>query len=264
MDERGLPERIICLTEETVETLYLLNEEHRLAGVSVYAKRPKACQQLPKVSYFTSSRYEKIKELNPDLIIGFSDIQKDIARDLIEQGHNVMVTNQRTLEESLAHIQLLGNMVGKGSEALTLVHGYREKMELIRQRYANARKVPFYFEEWDEPMITGIRWVNELFSLFGINDIFEDKSTGNLAKERFVTSEEVLQANPELIFACWCGKKVKMDQLYGRGGWDQIEAIKRRQVFDLPPEIFLQPGPALFEAGLDYLDQLLWPILIGE
>jgi iron complex transport system substrate-binding protein len=253
-NDEQFPSKIICLTEECVEALFALGEGHRVIGVSAFVRRPEAALKVPKVSGFTSANIDKIVKMRPDLVLGYSDIQKDIARDLIERGLNVFISNHRSLKEVLAYILALGRMVGVEQKALDLVQKYKEKMqkaaEVVAQRGIRRR---VYLEEWDEPQISGIRYFSELVQLCGGDDIFAEKSHGFLAKERFVTSAEVCSLNPEVILACWCGKKVDLDSISQREGWESIEAVQNTSLYDLPPEIFLQPGPALFESGIDYL-----------
>jgi iron complex transport system substrate-binding protein len=246
-----LPSRIVCLTEESVEVLFLIGEGYRIVGVSNYVVRPKEALSLPKVSMFTSSSYEKIEALNPDLILGFSDIQSDIARDLIKRGHNVFISNHRSLEETLNYIFLLSSMVGASDKGQELVGSLRKK--LADSKNIINRPIKVYFEEWDDPMISAIKWVSDLITHVGGIDIFRDKSNGSLAKDRFVTCEDVINANPDIIFGCWCGKKVKIDQIKSRSGWENINAVKNNNIFELDPAIFLQPGPAPIISGIDLL-----------
>ena len=247
----AFPSRIVCLTEESVETLFLLGEGHRIVGVSSYVVRPKEALELPKVSMFTSSSYEKIEALKPDLILGFSDIQSDIARDLIKKGFNVFISNHRSLEETLNYILLLSSMVGASDKGQGLVQSLSKKLKDSKGIIKKPLKV--YFEEWDEPMISAIRWVSDLITHVGGVDIFRDQSKGSLANERFVTSDDVIRANPDIIFGCWCGKKVKIDLIKNRPGWENINAVKNNRVFELDPGIFLQPGPAPIVSGIDLL-----------
>lgn len=247
------PSKIICLTEETVETLYLLGREDLIAGVSEYVERPPEAKSLPQVTQFIRSDISKIESLAPDLVLGFSDIQKDIARELIGKGLNVLITNQRSLEEILSSILLLGRIVGEEEKSLALVQGFREKMSSVAEK---AKRLPFkpkvYFEEWDHPRLSGIRWVSELIEICGGENIFADK-TGSLARERAVEDQEVIQRNPDIIFGCWCGKKVKTDSFAQRAGYQTITAVEKKCVWELDPAIFLQPGPALFIDGLDQM-----------
>ena len=249
------PQRIICLTEESVETLFLLGQGHKIVGVSSYAVRPKEVEKIPKVSLFTSSQFEKIDELKPDLILGFSDIQKDIASELIGRGHNVFISNQRSIEEIFTYIKTLSGMVGCQVEGEALIRDLKFEFEKYRNSITTSPKV--YFEEWDEPMISGIQWVSELIEWCGGSDIFGNRSNGKLAKERFVTSNEVIERNPQIIFGCWCGKKVKIEKIKNREGWSDISAIKDEKIFELDPAVFLQPGPALMIDGAKQMSDFL-------
>lgn len=248
------PRRIICLTEESVETLFLLGQQDRIVGVSAFVKRPDEAQQLPKVSFFTSSNYPKILAHKPDLILGHSDIQKDIARDLIELGQNVFIANHRSISEIFSYIHMLGRLTGADEASSLVLERLESKVQEARE-FAKTlpRKPRVYFEEWDDPMISAIQWVSELIELCGGEDIFATKSQGVLAKERFVSHEDVIKANPDIIFGCWCGKKVKTDSIKTRSGYENIRAVQNRKVFELKPEIFLQPGPAPLLAGIDIL-----------
>ncbi|MFT6070068.1 MAG: iron complex transport system substrate-binding protein [Bacteriovoracaceae bacterium] len=245
------PERIICLTEESVETLFHLGEEHRIVGVSAYVERPVEAKKIKKVSAFTSANIGKILELKPDLVLGFSDIQKDIARDLIGAGINVYFANHRSLEEILNYILCLGSLVGKKEEALELISTL-EKNLLKASEFSKtlSRKPRVYIEEWDEPMISGIKWFSELIEACGGVDIFSQKSQQSLAPDRIVSNKDVISSNPDFIFGCWCGKKVDIDQIKSREGYLNIEAVKNNRVFELDPAIFLQPGPAPFIDGI--------------
>lgn len=247
------PSKIICLTEESVETLYLLGRPDLIQGVSQYVERPPEAKKHLQVTQFIRSDIEKIVSLKPDLILGFSDIQKDIARELIGRGLTVFVTNQRSLEEILNNILLLGRLIGEGEKAADLVDGYRQKMNEIKARTQKLAFSPrVYFEEWDHPRLSAIQWVSELIEVSGGENIFADK-IGSLAEDRKISDEEVIKRDPHIIFGCWCGKKVKIENIIQREGYQQIAAVKNQKVFELPPEIFLQPGPALFIDGLDQM-----------
>jgi iron complex transport system substrate-binding protein len=251
------PSRIICLTEESVETLYLLDKSDLIHGVSQYVERPPQARQKPIVSQFLRSDIEAIAAIGPDLVIGFSDIQKDIARELIGRGLNVLVTNQRSLSEILDYILFLGRIVDAPVEAAALVESFHAKMEQIRQAAAQFPRRPrVYFEEWDRPRLSGIRWVSELIEVCGGENIFADR-VGALAREREVDDAAIVQKNPELIIGCWCGKKVNLESIAARPGYQQITAVKTGQIKEVSPAIFLQPGPALFLDGLDQLFNLL-------
>lgn len=242
--EAKLPERIVCMTEESVETLYLLGEEHRIVGVSAFVERPEAATKLKKVSGFTSANIEKIIELRPDLVLGFSDIQQDIAKELIARGLNVYISNQRSLTEILSYIKTLGYMVGAFSKTDELLTQLSNKIKETKEIAVKGPRV--YIEEWDEPTISGIHWFSELVELCGGTDVFADKAKGSLAKERFVSNEEIISAKPELCLACWCGKKVDKSSLEKRTGLNT-------PVIELNPAIFLQPGPAPILDGIDIL-----------
>ena len=254
------PKKIVCLTEEPVETLYLLGEQGRISGVSTYVKRPaRAKKEKPVVSAFTHANLEKIIALKPDLVIGHSDIQKDIARELIAAGVDVWISNHRSLEGVLDYIARLGSLVGKSQVASQLIAVYALKIAQTQEKFSLRNKgFKVYLEEWDEPMICGIRWFSELVELFGVSDIFAQKSQhGSLAKDRFVEWSEVVKSNPEMILACWCGKKVEFDSIYARPESQSVSALQNKKIYELEPSVFLQPGPALFEAGIDVLEGLL-------
>lgn len=245
--------KIICLTEETVETLYLLGAEALIQGVSQYVERPaEARGKHPVVTQFIRSDIDQIVQMKPDLVIGFSDIQKDIARELIGRGIAVFVTNQRSLQEILQQVLLLGRLIGKEAEAQLLVNKFQSKLDAIREQGHSLPKVKVYFEEWDHPRLSGIQWVSELIEACGGMNIFAHK-TGSLAAERTVSDEEVIEANPDLILGCWCGKKVKVESFAQRAGYSQVRAIQTGQVLEVDPAVFLQPGPALFVDGLDQM-----------
>ncbi len=243
--------KIICLTEETVETLYLLGRQDFIIGVSQYVERPAEAKRHPVVTQFIRSDIEKIVEMRPDLVIGFSDLQKDIASQLIGRGLNVLVTNQRTLKEILNNILLLGRLVGEEKKAIELVDGFSEKLATYQNKnYQRRPKV--YFEEWDHPRYSGIGWVSELIHATGGVNIFADKA-GAMARDREVTDEEIKAKNPDIIFGCWCGKPVKLESFEKR--YPEVNAVKNQKLWELDPAIFLQPGPALFVDGLDQMFQ---------
>ncbi len=253
----AFPSRIICLTEESVETLFLLGKESLIQGVSQYVERPPVAKNLPQVSQFIRSDIEQITKIAPDLILGFSDIQKDIARELIGRGLNVFVTNQRSLSEILDYISMLGRLVGEEAKAQNLVSEFEEKLNNIREVSSRLPRRPkVYFEEWDHPRLSAIKWVSELIEACGGENIFRHK-TGSLAKEREVKDEEVISLNPDIIFGCWCGKKVKTESFAARVGYSELSAVKNNFIWELPPEVFLQPGPALFIDGLDQMSAII-------
>jgi iron complex transport system substrate-binding protein len=253
----SFPSKIICLTEETVETLYLLGRSDLICGVSKYVERPpEAKMNHPTVGQFVRSDIEQILAIKPDLVIGFSDIQKDTARELIGKGLNVYVTNQRSLQEILNQIVLLGRLIGEESKAVKLVEEFSQRLESFRKKSQSRPKLKVYFEEWNQPRLSAIRWVSELIEATGGENIFKHK-IGSLASERAVTDEEILAHNPDVIIGCWCGKKVDIDSFAQRPGYQSINAIKNQHVYEVDPAIFLQPGPALFVDGLTQMFNLL-------
>ena len=250
------PRRIVCLTEESVETLYLLGEERRIVGVSAFVKRPPETKSLKRVSAFTSANTSKILELRPDLVLGFSDIQKDIAKDLIGEGVNVFIANHRSLEGILDYIGMLGRMIDASEKTQELVEGLKKKLEEARIWSQDLPVKPkVHLEEWDEPLISGIQWFAELVEACGGELCYPEKSRSSLAKERYLTHEEVIAANPDIIFGCWCGKPVDISSIVAREGYGQIKAVIDNEIYELEPEIFLQPGPAPFIDGIDIVRQ---------
>jgi iron complex transport system substrate-binding protein len=253
------PERIVCLTEESTETLYLLGEERRIVGISGYTVRPaRARRDKPRVSAFLSARQEKILELKPDLVVGFSDLQADIARDLAKAGLNVMIFNQRSVDEILSMILTLSSLVGAADRGAGLVKKLEDGLADIRAAGRGlARKPRVYFEEWDEPMISAIRWVSELIGIAGGEDIFSEKSRSQGATGRIVSAEEVKEKNPEIILGSWCGKKFRPERVAARPGWQAIAAVKANQLFEIKSADILQPGPAALTDGVRRIHELL-------
>jgi len=256
--KRG-PERIVCLTEETVEWLYLLGEQERIVGISGFAMRPpEARRDKPKVSLFTDAKIDAIKELKPDLVIAFSDIQANIARDLISEGLNVWCTNQRSVPEILETLLQLASMVGCRSKGIELLETWEVKLGKWRENAAqHAVRPRVYFEEWPDPMMTTIRWVSELIEIVGGDDIFREQSFSSLAKGRIVSNQDILDAQPELYIGSWCGKKVKFQDVKVRHGWHELPCIKDGQLFEINSTIILQPGPAAILDGVDVLGRLV-------
>jgi len=249
------PRRIVCLTEEPTEILYLLGEGERVVGISAFTVRPpEARRDKPVVSAFIGGSVHKIRALEPDLVIGFSDIQAELAKQLIGANLPVLIFNQRSLQEILDVILDLGRLVDRKQEAEVLVAGYVQRLELLATAAARRSLRPrVYFEEWDEPMITAIRWVSELIEIAGGRNVFESRSLGKLAKERFVTAEEVLRENPDVVLASWCGKAFDRAAFEGRPGFAALAAVQQGHVYEVPSEIILQPGPACLTDGLDFL-----------
>ena len=254
------PERIVCLTEESTETLYLLGEERRIVGISGYTVRPsRARQEKPRVSAFLSAKQEKILELKPDLVVGFSDLQADIARDLTKRGLNVLIFNQRSVQEILDMILALSSLVGATEKGMQLIGELERGLEQIRESAkAFPRRPRVYFEEWDEPMISGIRWVSELVGIAGGEDIFSELSKSQAASGRIVADASlVIQRQPEVILASWCGKKFRPERVAARPGWQAVPAVRDQQLFEIKSAEILQPGPAALTDGLRRIHAIL-------
>jgi iron complex transport system substrate-binding protein len=246
------PERIVCLTEETVETLYLLGEERRIVGISGYVVRPpRARREKPRVSAFTSADIPKILALEPDLVFTFSDLQADIAATLIREGVDVHAFNQRTVAQILDMIRTLGALVGAADRADRLAGEFELGIAEAQRSAAQLQRRPrVYFEEWDDPMISGIGWVSELVEAAGGVDVFADRRSGKSAKDRFVSAEEVIEREPDIIIGSWCGKKFRAEKLASRPGFDGIPAVQRGALYEIKSPLILQPGPAALSDGL--------------
>ncbi|MEM9344694.1 MAG: cobalamin-binding protein [Pseudomonadota bacterium] len=251
------PERIVCLTEETVETLYLLGEQDRIVGVSGYAVRPpQVRREKPRVSAFTSADIPKILALSPDLVLTFSDLQADIAAELIRAGITVTAYNQRDIEGILAMIRHLGATVGQPDRAAHLADEYAQRLsDIAAQTRGDRPRV--YFEEWDDPMISGIKWVSELIHIAGGTDIFPAFADEPAAAQRIVTSDQVISAAPDIILASWCGKKVRPEKIASRPGWQAIPAVRDNRIAEIKSPLILQPGPAALTDGLDAIRDAL-------
>jgi iron complex transport system substrate-binding protein len=251
------PERIVCLTEETTETLYLLGEERRIVGISGYTVRPpRARKEKPRVSAFRSADVAKILALEPDLVLAFSDIQADIVAELVRKGVAVHAFNQRTIAEILAMIRMLGAMVGAAARADALAGEYERHLDRVRARAGGARP-KVYFEEWDEPMISCIGWVSELIEIAGGVDVFADRAQGKSARERFVSAEEVIDRAPDIIIGSWCGKKFRGEKLAARPGFASIPAVRNGHLHEIKSPLILQPGPAALTDGLKALEAVI-------
>jgi iron complex transport system substrate-binding protein len=253
------PERIVCLTEETTETLYLLGEERRIVGISGYTVRPaRARKEKPRVSAFLSAKNDKILELKPDLVIGFSDLQADILRDLAKAGLNVMIFNQRSVDEILSMILTLSSLVGASAKGQSLVEQLQANLEEIKKQAKAFPKRPrVYFEEWDEPMISGIRWVSELVEIAGGEDVLSDLSSSQGASGRIHDGRTVIEREPDVILGSWCGKKFRPEKVAARAGWDQIPAVRNRQLHEIKSADILQPGPAALTDGVRRIFEIL-------
>jgi iron complex transport system substrate-binding protein len=254
------PERIVCLTEESTETLYLLGEERRIVGISGYTVRPaRARQEKPRVSAFLSAKQEKILELKPDLVVGFSDLQADIARDLTKRGLNVLIFNQRSVQQILDMILALASLVGAADKGLALVQRLELGLNEVREKAkVFPRRPRVYFEEWDEPMISGIRWVSELVEIAGGEDVFARQSHSQGASGRIISDPKLpIEKNPEVILGSWCGKKFRPERVAARAGWEAISAVKSGELHEIKSADILQPGPAALTDGVRRIHQIL-------
>jgi len=264
------PERIVCLTEETTETIYLLGEEDRIVGISGFTVRPpRARKEKPKVSAFTSAKIDRIIALEPDLVLGFSDLQADIAAELIRRGITVLVFNHRSVQEILSMIRTLGAMVGAAKRADELVGAYENNIDRSLVRAAELPRRPkVYFEEWDDPQISGIRWVSELIGIAGGDDVFPELAVCPDGKSRIIANpEEVIRRAPDIIIGSWCGKKFRPEKVAARHGWDAIPAVQNGYIYEIKSPEILQPGPAALTDGLDQLQKIVdrWSALFcGE
>ena len=246
------PSRIVCLTEETVETLYLLGEQDRIVGVSGYAVRPaEARRKKPRVSAFISADIPKILKLEPDLVFAFSDLQADIAAELIRAGVALHAFNQRDVAGILAMIRTVGVLVGAADRAEALAVGYEARLAAAKAAARGRKRPKVYFEEWNDPLISGVGWVSELIEVAGGEDVFAKLRAQQSAKDRIVAPEAVIAAAPDLILASWCGKKVQPAEIRLRSGWDAIPAVKDGRIVEIKSPLILQPGPAALTDGLD-------------
>jgi iron complex transport system substrate-binding protein len=249
----GFPRRIVCLTEESTEVLYLLGEEARIVGVSGFTARPPQARQKPKVSAFTTANFDRIVALDPDLVIGFSNLQAEIARELIARGRNVLVFNQRSVEEILEMIAALARIVGAESRGLSLVKQLSDGLAAIAesaQRFPRRPRV--FFEEWPDPLISGIRWVDELVETAGGTPLFPELRCRHDARNRIVDATTVRERDPEVVIASWCGRKVNKQTIRSRDGWGHI-----RHVYEIKSTYILQPGPAALTEGVRQLHTLI-------
>jgi len=246
------PSRIICLTEETIETLYLLGEQNRIVGVSGYAVRPpQVRREKPRVSAFTSADIPKILALDPDLVFTFSDLQAEIAAELIRAGVAVHAFNQRDIAGILAMVRTVGALAAAADKAEALAQGYEARLNEVAASARGRPRPRVYFEEWDDPLISGIGWVSELIEIAGGLDVFSSLRSRKAAKDRIVTSDAVIAAAPDLILASWCGKKVVPDKIRQRPGWEAIPAVRDGRIVEIKSPLILQPGPAALTDGLD-------------
>ncbi len=252
------PSRIVCLTEETTETLYLLGEGDRVVGVSGYTVRPPEARQKPKVSAFINARFDKIEALRPDLVLAFSDLQADIARELIRRGYPVYTFNQRSVAEILQMVRIVGALVGRADAGDALARRLEAGLEEIRARAALFEVRPrVFFEEWDEPLISGIRWVEELIDIAGGDGIFPELRDKALGKDRIADPAAVIARNPDVIVASWCGKAMKKRTIVERPGWNRVNAVRDDAIHEIKSTYILQPGPASLTEGVRQLHEII-------
>ncbi len=254
----GFPERIVCLTEETTETLYLLGEGDRVVGISGYTVRPPEARAKPKVSAFISARLDKIEALRPDLVLAFSDLQADITAELVKRGLPVFTFNQRTVAEILQMIRVVGGLVGCSARATQLAEQLEHGLAVIRGSAETfVRRPRVFFEEWDDPLISGICWVDELVEIAGGTPLYPQLRTERLAKDRIVDPRDVATRDPEVVIASWCGKAVKKSAIRDREGWDQTTAVREGHVYEIKSTYILQPGPASLTEGVRQLHAVI-------
>ena len=260
MTSRVGPRRIVCLTEEPTEVLYALGEQDRIVGISGFTVRPpRARREKPKVSAFTSAKIGEILKLEPDFVVGFSDIQADIAAELIRHGIEVWISNHRSVDGILDYIRRLGALVGVAAQAEAYAAGLQRGLDALSAEAGTLPRRPrVYFEEWDEPPITGIRWVAELIRIAGGDDIFPERALESLAKARILEDpSEVVRRAPDIILGSWCGKKFRPDKVAARPGWDAIPAVRDAQLFEIKSPMILQPGPAALTDGVAEIARII-------
>jgi iron complex transport system substrate-binding protein len=254
------PRRIVCLTEEATEWLYLLGEEARIVGISGYTVRPRRARlEKPKVSAFLSAKIDKILELRPDCVFGFSDLQADIAAELVRKGVQVTIFNQRSVEEIFAMLLQVAALVGRFDDGLLQLEAMRARLLQIESA---ARLLPrrprVYFEEWDSPHISAIRWVSELLALAGGDDLFPELALQPMGKDRIIgDASEIARRNPDIVIGSWCGKKFRADKVAAREGWQAVNAVRDGQLFEIKSADILQPGPAALTDGVEQLHRIV-------
>jgi iron complex transport system substrate-binding protein len=252
------PRRIVCLTDETTETLYLLGEQERIVGISAYASRPAEARSKPRVSAFKDANFDKILSLKPDLVLTFSDVQAEITRQLVLRGVTVLNFNQRSVAEILEMIRMLARIVDRPDEGRALADGLLRGLEEIASAVMKFPRRPrVFFEEWDEPLISGIAWVEELIEIAGGEPIFPELRGCGKAQDRVVDPAEVVRRDPEVILASWCGKKVQMETIRSRPGWEMTFAMRHGHVHEIDSTIILQPGPAALTEGVQMIHSIL-------
>jgi iron complex transport system substrate-binding protein len=264
-ETQNYPRRIVCLTEETTETIYLLGEQDRIAGVSGYTARPPEARLKPRVSAFTTAKFDKILEVHPDLVLTFSDLQADLARELIRRGVPVVAFNQRTVSEILEMIFFLGRILGCEAKARSLVDRLIANLQAISLSASQFPRRPrVFFEEWKDPLISGIRWVEELIEIAGGEPLFPELKEAAFATDRIVPPDLVRERNPDVVIASWCGMKVNKDAIRSRPGWEAINAIRDHHIYEIKSTYILQPGPAALTEGVQQLHFILAKVCGGS
>jgi iron complex transport system substrate-binding protein len=263
-----VPQRIVCLTEEATEWLYLLGEEARIVGISGYTVRPRrAREEKPKVSAFLSAKIDKILALKPDCVFGFSDLQADIASLLIKAGVQVTIFNQRSVDEIFSMLYQVAAMVGQADQGLARLQAMRAELDAIAQRAVGFKRRPkVFFEEWDEPHISGIRWVSELMGIAGGDDVFPELAVQSLGKDRIIAEgQSIIERAPDIIIGSWCGKKFRPEKVAARPGWQDVPAVRTGQIFEIKSADILQPGPAALTDGVAQMHRIFshWEALHG-
>jgi iron complex transport system substrate-binding protein len=259
------PRRIVCLTEETTETLYRIGAGDLVVGVSGFTVRPPEARRKPRISSFLSADAEKILALHPDLVVGFSDLQADIAKDLVRRGVPVLVTNQRSIAEILQTIRAVTALAGRGEEGDALARDLEAGLARAADAAAALPRRPrAFFEEWPDPLISGIRWVSELLEVAGADDVCPESRAEQGAKGRIFPAEEVARRDPEVVVASWCGKKARRAAIAARPGWAEVRAVREDQLYEVKSSIILQPGPAALTDGLAALARIVAAVARGE
>lgn len=257
-ETRSFPRRIVCLSDEAVELIYLLGEQHRIVGVSGFSTRPTEVRTKPKVSTFRDADFDAIARLDPDLLITYSDVQADISREASLRGLTVLNCNQRSLSEIYDTIAMISRILGRSAEGNRLISSYQSGLSHIATAAAQfSRRPRVFFEEWNNPLISGIQWVEELVEIAGGEPIFPELRACRKAQDRVVTWEAVVEHNPDVILASWCGMKVKREEITGRPGADQISAIRTGQIHEIPSSLILQPGPAALTEGVRLIHEII-------
>ena len=254
------PQRIVCLTEEPTEWLYLLGEERRIVGISGYTVRPpRAREEKPKVSAFLSAKIDKIVELQPDCVIGFSDLQADIASQLVKKGIQVTIFNQRSVAEIFSMMYQLAAMVGQEARGLALMQGMQARLLEIEQAASTFKRRPrVFFEEWYDPHISAIAWVSEIIGIAGGDDCFPELAKEPMGKGRIIAdSLEIVRRNPDIIFGSWCGRRFRPAHVRARAGWQEVNAVKNDQLFEIKSAEILQPGPAALTDGVEQIHRII-------